>query len=165
MDIINLVSLERGIMKRYNKLIFVCTGNTCRSPLAALIMEKLISPQMIEIESRGLVVLFPEPANAKAVAIARSKGLYLNNHTTKQLCGEDFGDDILVLVMTDQQKKKVYEDYDGATNVYTLKEFVGESGDVDDPYGGTLADYGECYEALERLINKVADKLFKEEEE
>lgn len=152
-------------MKRYRKLIFVCTGNTCRSPLAAVIFDKVKGVQSVEVTSRGLVVLFPEPANAKAVAIARSKGLYLNNHTTRQLELTDFGDDILVLVMTDQQKKKVYEEYASAKNVYTIKEFVGESGDVDDPYGGSLADYGECYEALERLIQKVADKLFKEEEE
>lgn len=55
-------------MNRFNKVIFVCMGNTCRSPMAATIMSNLM-PEM-RSESRGMVVLFPEPYNPKAVAVA-----------------------------------------------------------------------------------------------
>ena len=55
-------------MNRFNKVIFICMGNTCRSPMAATIMTKLMPD--IRVESRGMVVLFPEPYNPKAVAVA-----------------------------------------------------------------------------------------------
>ena len=45
-------------MNRFNKVIFICMGNTCRSPMAATIMTKLMPD--IRVESRGMVVLFPE---------------------------------------------------------------------------------------------------------
>lgn len=55
-------------MNTFDKVIFVCNGNTCRSPMAATVMANL--KQDIISESRGMVVLFPEPYNPKAVAVA-----------------------------------------------------------------------------------------------
>ncbi len=66
--------------------------------------------------------------------------------------------------MNKQQKQKIYEEFKDALNVYTLKEFVGEEGDLKTPYGGDLADYGETYKSLERLILKVKDKILGVEE-
>lgn len=144
------------IMSRYNRIIFVSTGGTCRSILAKAIYSKLNSDENVSIESRGTVVLFEEPANPKAVAIAKSKGIDIMEEKSIQLTGEDFGDDVLVLVMTDLLKKKVYEDFDNAVNVYSIREFTGEAIDVEAPFGGELVDYGNQYEYLERLVNKVA---------
>ena len=53
-------------MAKYNKLIFVCTGNTCRSPMAEAIYKNLDKETDIKVFSRGLVVLFGEPINPKA---------------------------------------------------------------------------------------------------
>jgi protein-tyrosine-phosphatase len=152
-------------MLNYNKIIFVSTDNTCLSPLAVAIMEREMNNKNLIIESRGIVVLFPEPVNQKAIAIAKSKGLCIDEHKSKQLESSDFGEDILVLVMNKQQKQKIYEEFKDALNVYTLKEFVGEVGDLKTPYGGDLADYGEIYKALERLVIKVKDKILGVEEE
>ena len=65
--------------------------------------------------------------------------------------------------MTDKQKKSIEENYQNTDNVYTIKEFVGESGDVTDPYGGTLIDYEECYIELARLVKKTVYKLNEED--
>lgn len=151
-------------MLSYNKTIFVCTDNTCLSPLAASIMERELK-DTIRIESRGIVVLFPEPLNQKAIAIARSKDLFIEEYKSKQLESKDFGDDVLVLVMSKHEKQTIYEEFKDALNVYTLKEFVGEVGDLKTPYGGDLVDYAESYKALERLIIKVKDKILGVEEE
>jgi len=53
-------------MIKYEKIIFVCTGNTCRSPMAATIYRSLETNSDIKVISRGLVVLFSEPSNPKA---------------------------------------------------------------------------------------------------
>ena len=50
-------------------------------------------------------------------------------------------------------------------NLYTLKEYLGEEGDVIDPYGGTVLEYEECFSELSRLIKKSLIKLNEEDEE
>lgn len=119
----------------------------------------------IYAEARGKVVLFEEPANPKAVAIAKSKGISIEDETSKQLSNEDFGEDVLVLVMTDLLKKEIYEEYESAINVYSIREFALEAVDVEVTYGGELVDYGELYEHIENLVTKVIVRIKEMEEE
>ena len=86
---------------RYNKIIFVSQDDTYRSPVAATILKRKIKNKDVVVESRGMVVLFPEPANAKGVEVAKNNGLNLLRHTATQISAEDFGVDVLVLVMTE----------------------------------------------------------------
>lgn len=154
-------------MIKYNKIIFVSNSDTCRGELAAAVMKEIgkafIEENNISIDSKGLVVLFPEPMNPKAVAIARSKELYIDDHTSSALTAGDFGMNVLVLTMTDSIRKKIYEDFKEAVNVFNIKEFVGEDGDVEAAYGGELPDYGELFRTIERLVNKVIDKLLEQD--
>lgn len=152
-------------MLSYNRIIFVSNDNTCLSPMAAAIMDRELKDVEVTVDSRGIVVLFPEPVNQKAIAIAKSKGLYLDGYKSKQLQTLDFGEDVLILVMSALHKQKIYEEFEGALNVYTLREFVGETGDVKTPYGGDLIEYGESFKVLERLVIKVKDKMLGVEEE
>ena len=61
--------------------------------------------------------------------------------------------------MTDIMKKQIYDTYTEAVNVYTIKEFVGEVGDLEVPYGGELTDYGSTYEEMRRIIEKIVEKI------
>lgn len=149
-------------MTRYEKIIFVCTGNTCRSPMAEAIYQSLDSHSDIVTMSRGLVVLFPEPPNPKAELVLTNHDLSLENHMAKQLTKEDLDENTLLLAMTNGQKKKIIDEFDFKENVYTIKEFVGEVGDVTDPYGGSLVDYEDCYVELSRLVKKTVLKLNEE---
>lgn len=146
-------------MKKYRKLIFVCTGNTCRSPMAATIFKSMVSSGELEVLSRGLVVLFSEPSNEKANTVLKSHNLDLKDHKSRGLKSSDIDEDTLILTMTERQKKNLLETYENAKDVYTISEFVGESGDVADPYGGTLIDYEDCYAQLSLLIKKLVYKL------
>lgn len=76
---------------------------------------------------------------------------------------DDFGDDILVLVMTDLLKKKVYDEFENAVNVYSIREFAGEAIDVEAAYGGELTEYGSQFKYLEKLITIVKDKIEQDE--
>lgn len=146
-------------MSRFKKVIFVSTGGTCRSILAKAIYRSINDNENIDIMSRGLVVLFEEPANPKAVAIAKSKGLSIKDEKSEQLTVEDFGDDTLIIVMTDLLKKKIYEDFHNAVNVYSIREFTGEAIDVEANYGGELTDYGSQFEYLEKLTAEVKNRV------
>ncbi|MCR5628827.1 phosphotyrosine protein phosphatase [Eubacterium sp.] len=151
-------------MLDFTKIIFVSKTDTGRGPLACEIMKKMLG-SYAGIESRGLVVLFPEPMNPKMVAIAASKGINLEDRVSVQLTEEDFDSKTLVLTMDEKYKTVIYDDYTNAVNVYTVKEFVGDDGDLENPYGGELMDYGRVYENLEELTKKVIERLREEDSE
>jgi protein-tyrosine phosphatase len=130
--------------------------------MAEAIFLNLEQSSDIKVESRGLVVLFPEPSNPKAVMVLNNHGLSLDGHQSSALTLEDMEEDTLILTMTEHQKSKVLELIGQEEHIYTIKEFIGESGDVTDPYGGTLMDYEDCYIELARLVKKTVYKLNEE---
>lgn len=154
-------------MKQYNRIIFVADSGTCRAPMAAGILQEYSLKHPVEVLTRGLVVLFPEPLNQKAEAVMISNGINMEGFMSTQLTEEDFTDDTLVLVMEHIQLEKVLEKYGNADpeNVYVLTELVGDELEIIDPYGGTLQAYGLCYETLRKTILKLVNLLNENEEE
>ena len=130
--------------------------------MAETIYKSLETNSDIKVISRGLVVLFSEPSNPKADTVLKSHNLQLEGHISNGLKSSDIDENTLILTMTEKQKLSVIESFNYEDNVYTIKEFVGENGDVLDPYGGTLIDYEECYVELARLVKKTVYKLNEE---
>lgn len=154
-------------MKEYNRIMFVCASDTCRGPMAAGILAEYNLKRPVEIFSRGLVVLFPEPLNQKAEAVMISNGINMENFMSTQLLEEDFTEDTLVLVMEHAQREKIFEKYENVNpeNIWVLTELVGEELEIIDPYGGTLQTYGLCYEMLRKTILKLVNLLNEGEEQ
>ena len=143
----------------FDKIIFVCTGNHSRSPMAETIYKSLSEADGLLSISRGVVVLFSEPINEKAEAVLLNHGLNCVVEASKELDAEDITENSLILTMTDKQKRQICEKFNLTDRVFTIKDFNGEEGEVKDPYGGTLVDYEECFNELLRLIKKTIYKL------
>lgn len=152
-------------MKEYNRILFVCGSDTCRAPMAAGILAEYNLKRPVEILSRGLVVLFPEPLNQKAEAVMISNGINMEGFMSRQLTEEDLTEDTLVLPMERTQMEKIFEKFANANpeNVHVLTELVGDELEIIDPYGGTLQAYGLCYETLRKTILKLVNLLNKGE--
>ena len=150
-------------MKKYDRLIFVSNSDTCRGPMAEAILKSKFLLSELEVEARGLVVLFPEPVNQKAEAILASHGLTMKDHTAKMLEQEDFDERTLILVMEDALKQRIFQEHENVQNTWQLSEYIKEETDVTEPVGGSLADYGACYELLDCMISSLVVVLNEEE--
>ena len=150
-------------MKKYDRLIFVSNSDTCRGPMAEAILKSKFLLSELEVESRGLVVLFPEPVNQKAEAILASHGLTMKDHTARMLEQEDFDERTLILVMEDALKQRIFQEHENVQNTWQLSEYIKEETDVTEPVGGSLADYGACYELLDCMISSLVVVLNEEE--
>lgn len=150
-------------MKRYDKLIFVSNSDTSRGPMAEAIMRSKYLLGELKIESKGWIALFPEPVNQKAEAVLVSHGLSMKDHMSDQFEESDLGERILVLTLEESLKQKIYEKYSYMENVYLLTEYISDIGEILNPLGGNLADYGACFEQLEVMISELVVILNEQE--
>lgn len=147
---------------KYEKIIFVSRDGTYRAPVSAAIMKKCIGSEA-KVESRGLVVLFPEPINPKAVTTATSHGYNITQSVSEMLTEQDFNIDTLILVMTERIKQQIYDNFKNALNVYSLKEFTRGQGDIESPFGRSVEEYMENFEQLDEWVKKAAELLKSDE--
>lgn len=145
------------------RILLVCTGNTCRSPMAAVLLagmvEKAGLADKISVESAGLAA-WGQPASVQAQTVMRQAGLSVDKHRSQQLKIEQLAAADLVLTMTTAHKRAVLGMAKGMTGkIYTLAEFAGESGDVQDPFGGSVAEYRACTGQMERLLVQAWENI------
>ena len=143
-------------------ILFVCSGNTCRSAMAAAIMDKIAQERdlNVRIESAGVFAYDGEGASANAVEALKKYDIDLSYHRSKSVSEDLLKQCDLILTMTGAHKQ-VLEPAAG-DKTFTLSEYVGRTGDISDPYGGGLETYEKTAEELYELLIKLADKLSEE---
>ena len=87
----------------------------------------------------------------------------LKDHTAEALQESDFDERTLILAVNEESQRKIFENYENAQNVFLLSNYVSSTEELKDPYGGSLEDYGVCYDVLESLISKLVVLLNEEE--
>lgn len=153
-------------MSKYSKIIFLDEENTALGPLAQEMLKKklnLANVIGVRVLSRGNVVLFAEPVNQKIGEIAKKYGLDLSFHVAKQMTNEDFEEGTLVLALDVGSKVKAYSKYENAANVYTLREYIGEQGDIKFQIGKQIEEYTDTCMLLERSIEILKEKMKEED--
>ncbi|AHL73139.1 low molecular weight protein arginine phosphatase [Bacillus altitudinis MN12] len=143
-------------------ILFVCTGNTCRSPMAQALFSSIADEKglQVTVKSAGIFASDAGKASPQAVEALFEKSIPLN-HSSSKLTEELLHEADYVFTMTIQHKQLIVEQYAHVKDkVFTLKEFAtGSEGDVSDPFGGSLSIYQETRDELETLLYQLAKKL------
>ncbi len=140
-------------------ILFVCTGNTCRSPMAAALFNKLAVERDIEvrIESAGLFAEEGEGASVESVIAMKAYDIDLLGHHAQIINSELIEKSDLILTMT-AAHKMLLQQY-ASDKTYTLCEYVDLDGDIPDPFGGDIEEYEECAKTLYNALSLLAEKI------
>lgn len=144
------------------KILFVCTGNTCRSAMAGVLAQHLAQKRGItnlQCSSAGLAAMPGDRASDGARAAMRARGLSLEEHQAQRVTQSMLKAADVVLTMSEAHAAALAP-YAGKGKIFTLCAFAGEPGAVADPYGGSDAVYEACAAQLERLIDKALTRLY-----
>ena len=142
------------------KVLFVCGGNTCRSPMAKVILEQMLKEQGLENEILVDSAAKGSSTHSTATENAREaiKQLYgkdlLANHRSKSINNVNLSGFQLILTMEKGHKNSLPKD-----KTYTLKEYAGLSGNISDPYNKSLQVYRERRDEVKNCLQRALEKI------
>jgi protein-tyrosine phosphatase len=153
------------------RLLFVCTGNTCRSPMAELLMRQRLAQhkkcRIDELEEHGFVVLSAGiaaaagcPASSESVQVLRDAGLDLTRHEAQPLTEQLVRHADLILAMTAGHLQTVVQRWPGAAD--RTQMLLPDKFDVVDPIGRAIDAYRHCAEQIKKGVDFHAERLYRE---
>lgn len=143
------------------QILFVCMGNTCRSPMAEVMFNTHTPNREWEAVSAGLANWDGLMASPLAIDEMEARGMSLDQHRSRQITASIVDSAALVLAMTSQHKQQLLQQYpESAEKIFTLGEYAGMiNEEVQDPFGQDAESYLDTANQLVKLLQKLFDKL------
>ncbi len=149
------------------KIMFICTGNICRSAMTEKMLQKRITEEGLEDKiqafSAGLYAYSGDVPTYEAIKVMRELyGIDITKHQAQNVRDFPMEEMDVILCMTHAHKATLVALFPKLKDrIHLIKEYVGLTGEVIDPYGGTLTIYTNCAKELKEYI----ELLIKKEEE
>lgn len=142
-------------------IVFICTGNTCRSPMAEGLAKQILGPG-IEVVSAGLAAWEGDRASAQAIQVLKEKGMDLTSHKARPVSLDILAQADWIIPMTrahELQLKGAFPEFSPKIKRLGAWDTQGNNQDVGDPWGGSVEIYRHCAEQIETLLYKVKSGL------
>ncbi len=140
------------------KILFVCTGNTCRSPMAEGILNKLAKEKNLSVRgsSAGIMTMDGLEASRNSILAMEKIGIDISKHRSRQVNASLIETSDLILTMSRSHKMAILGSYEASRGkVFTLLEYAKNiSKDILDPYGRELEVYENTREEIKGAIEE-----------
>ena len=148
------------------RVLIVCTGNICRSPMAwGLLRQRLAVDGLadqVSVTSAGVYGVDGSGASPPGVEVLAERGIDISGHIAHTVTAQEIAEADLVLVMEEGHRRTLFYSYPQyLTKVFLLSEMSGDYGDVKDPYRRPKAEYEICADRLEKLIDEGYDNILR----
>lgn len=145
-------------------ILFICTGNTCRSPMAEYLLRKMLRDRDVKewkVKSAGISTIPGGNLSEGAAAVLKEEDIVVDDHTPKQVDEIMLKEADVVLTMTTAHKKKIKQIFNLSDNkLFTLKELIGEKNlDILDPFGQSLQIYKKTRDEIKNALDEMIGTL------
>lgn len=142
------------------RVLFVCTGNTCRSPMAEAMFNYIAKEKGILAEAKSAGVFASgKGVSQNSIDAMAELDIDISTEISKQISAEMVEEADLILTMSQSHKGAIEAMFGCRENLYTIGEFSGDGDDIPDPFGGSLEIYKACRDEIREKLLQAIDKL------